>query len=161
MSAVLVLALGLLAQDIAERPPRPSDNAMLAQLLDHRPDARVVSASFRDTRLGGGRAACGLIDIGGAIEPFALLAAWQDSRRSVVSQLGAPPTEPEPAGWRVSVTAPGHTDHDGDGLIGRGDRNSDTLDRKLALTLCRNTNPITPPDGVRWSLELEGEPDRP
>ena len=145
----------------AERPPRPSDEAMLARLFATRPNARLVSAEFRETPRGGGRGACGLIDFSGTIEPFHLLAVWQDERRPVVVPSQGLPRPAEPAGWRISDRAPKHIDHDGDGRIGRHDRDRDTADRKLALIFCQDTNPIAAPDNVRWVLEFEPDPDRP
>ncbi|WP_332677642.1 hypothetical protein [Brevundimonas sp.] len=130
---------------------------MLAQLLDGRTGARVLSISFRETPLGGGRVACGLIDIDGTIEPFALFAAWQPIRPPFVLQEGVPPPPPEPAGWRLSDVAPKPADQNGDGVIDRAERDINTLGRKLALATCEE---ITPPPGVRWALELERAPDR-
>jgi hypothetical protein len=156
MSPGLILVLGLMAQDMAERPPRPSDDAMLAPLLEQRPGARVVSIDFHEPPRGGGRTACGLLDIEGTIEPFALLAAWQDSRPPVVIQHGAPRPSPEPAGWRLHNIAAERPDRNGDGVVDRGDRNGNTLSRKLALAVCDD---LQPPQGVTWATEMEADPD--
>ncbi|WP_332659261.1 hypothetical protein [Brevundimonas sp.] len=161
ISAGLVLVLGLMDQDVAERPPRPSDDAMLAQLLERRPGTRVISVSFHETPRGGGRFACGLIDIDGAIEPFAVLAAWHDIRPPVIRREGVPLPPPEPAGWGLFDIAPEHSDRNSDGVIDRGERNGDTLARKMALASCKISSPITPPPGVHWTLELERGPEQP
>lgn len=158
--AGLVLVLGLMAQDMAERPPRPSDDAMLARLLERCPGSRVLSIRFHETPTGGSRGACGLIDIDGAIEPFALLAAWAESRPPVIVQEGAAPPPPEPAGWHLYDIAPEHADGNGDGVLDRAERNIDTLRRKLALSSCERGSPIVQPPDVHWTLELEREPRR-
>ena len=161
ISAGLAFVLGLVTQDTVERLPRPSDDVMLAQLLERRPGSRMLSIHFSETPRGGGRAACGLIDIGGVVEPFALLAAWQDVQPSVILREGEPPPLPEPAHWRLVDIAPNHTDTNGDGVLDRGERNTDTLRRKMALETCKRSGPIVPPPGVSWNLEIEREPEPP
>jgi hypothetical protein len=157
---MLIVGLSILALASDPRPARPSDEAMLARLFESRPNARLVSVNFRETR-GGGRGACGLIDFDGTIEPFHLLAAWRVERPPIMRSSRGPTRLAEPAGWRILDRAPMHRDHDGDGQIGRYDRNRDTTDRQLALIFCRDTNPIVAPDNVHWVLELEPDPDRP
>ncbi|WP_156389188.1 hypothetical protein [Brevundimonas sp. Root1423] len=130
---------------------------MLAQLLAGRSGARVVSISFRETPLGGGRVACGLIDMDGTIEPFALFAAWQPTRPPVVLQEGVTPPPPEPAGWHLSDVAPKPADQNSDGVIDPAERDINTLRRKLALATCKE---ITPPPGVHWATELERAPQQ-
>lgn len=156
LAAYLAIALPLQAD---ERPARPTDEQMLAQLFASRPGARLVSVNFRDTPYGGARTGCGLIELDGQIEPFNLLAAWNDERPSRVVVAGLPPSDHRAAGWRISDTAPTHADHDDDGAITRFDRNIDIMKRKSALLFCNDTNPIAQPENVTWVLESEPHPD--
>lgn len=128
---------------------RPSDDDLLHALLETRPAARIISHRFRETPYRGGRAGCGLVEIAGQIEPFNILAI-----RSREGEDG------QEAYWRTYVRTPAHGDRDDDGDIDRDDRNRDVLDRKLALTFCRDHDPITPPDGVSWRVDPEPDPNR-
>lgn len=157
LSTVLAayLALGF-PQTADTRPPRPSDEQMLAAVHAERPDARILSHAFKDTPRGGGRVGCGLIDVADTVEPFSVFAAWTDRTGTVVRVEGAPPPEPETPHWMVRVSAPSHADHNGDGDIGRHDRNRDVLERLGARMWCSD---VQPPEGVVWAMELEQDPD--
>lgn len=141
--SLIAAAVGLLqTAPNPERPPRPTDEQLLSALLAERPGARLLSSTFVDTRVGA-RSVCGTAEINGAMEPYSLSAAWLDGQ------------------WKLSVTAPGKPDWDADGDIDRDDRNLNTAYRKLALILCRDLNPITPPNGVTWVLTAEPDPSEP
>ena len=129
---------------------RPSDDDLLQTLLETRPNTRIISHRFRDTSDQGARAGCGIVEIGGEVEPFNILA-----------MRSRPGEDGQEAYWRTYVRTPAHGDRDNDGDIDRTDRNRDVLDRKLALTFCQDHDPITPPAGVSWRLDPEPDPDRP
>ncbi|GAA0638375.1 hypothetical protein [Brevundimonas lenta] len=170
LSTVLAAYLAVaLPQQADERPPRPTDEQLLAALQAKVPDGRILSSAFQPTPRGGGWKGCGLIDVGGTVEPFAVYTIWQQARpeRRLIATISAPdengrmrehpvpPLPAEPAHWKVGVSVPTHEDHDDDG-IDRDDRNHDVLSRKMALVFC---DTLTPPEGATWATELEPHPD--
>ncbi|MFN3669481.1 MAG: hypothetical protein ACK4VY_09250 [Brevundimonas sp.] len=154
--AVIALGLSLVSQEAAAFPTRPTDEQLIAALREQRPEAQILYHAFEETSQGGGRVGCGMIEIGGTVEPFAVFTAWDFGSQSVVRMDGAPPPPPEEAQWRIFVTAPTQADRDGDGAVDRSDRNGNVLDRKLALAVCDD---LQPPSGVTWAVELERDPD--
>lgn len=159
LSLIALSGALLQAAPAADRPPRPTDEQMFAELRVERPTARILSQSSWNGGLGS-RQICGLMDIDGAIEPFSLFTYWQDAEPSRVIIAGLPPSEAKPAEWRVSPNGPRSADRDGDGDVDVTDRNRNALDRQMALAFCHDRNPITPPEGVNWVLTSEPDPAR-
>jgi hypothetical protein len=171
ISSVLAALVALvLPQDAAtERLPRPTDDALLAALQAKAPGARIVSSEFHDTPRGGARAGCGLIEIGGEIEPFHILTSWKEAlpeRAPVVVMITQGedgverrhpdgPLPAEPAHWRTWINAPVLEDLDGDG-VDRRDRNRAISERRMALLMCKT---LTRPGGEAWVTEFEPDPD--
>lgn len=170
LSTVLAawLSFALPGQDGATAP-RPSDEQLLAAVTAEVPNGRILSSTFGPTLRGGGWLGCGLIDVGGAVEPFSVFTLWEAAQpeRQVISSISVrgadgrmittaiPPEPAEPAQWKIIAQAPKRTDRDGDGLD-RHDRNRDVLDRKFALMTCKD---LTPPEGVTWATEPEPDPN--
>lgn len=143
-----------------ERPPRPSQEQLLAAVLDETPNARIVSSSFEPGR------GCGLIEIGGTLEPFAVRTAWKEDRpgapvvssiavRGEDGQMREHRVDPKPPHWEIIAVAPSRTDFDGDGMDWR-ERNMDVLARRTALLMCPA---LTAPEGTVWNVEPESDPD--
>lgn len=163
-SAALLQAAG------GDRPPRPTDEQLLAELTSQAPAARVLSSDFRDAARAGGRIGCGLAEVHGHVEPFTVFTAWKEAEEPLVRGMTitvagddgrprvhtVPPPAPKPAGWSTHASIPTHEDHDEDGDIDRHDRNFDVLRRQSALNLCSH---IAKPEGATWSTELEPDPD--
>lgn len=153
-----------------ERPPRPTDDQLLAALVLEAPAARVLSSEFRDTPRAGGRIGCGLVEIHGKVEPFSVITLWEEAETPLITGMtitvtgedgrprthAVPPPAPRPAGWSTHVSAPQHEDWNENGESDRSDRNHDALQRQMALSLCNN---LAPPQGMTWSTELEPDPD--
>ncbi len=136
-------------------PPAPADDAILAKLLMERPGAVVESASFHDLANGSARVACGRFYLNGVIEPFAILTTWDDRPPVTIVAAGEPPPPPPASIWRIRLAAPYGASGSLGGLVNRWSLNSDALDRRLALTICEQTSPIAPPEGVEWQVEQE------
>ena len=146
-----------------ERPPRPSEDQLLAAVLEDARNARIVSSSFNH---GAGGRGCGLIEIDGTTEPFSVHSAWKEngpgaavvssvSVRDQNGQMQEHRIEPKPPQWEIMAVTPSHVDAEGDGLDWR-ERNLDVAMRRLALTMCPT---LTAPQGTVWALEFEPDPD--
>jgi hypothetical protein len=147
-----LVLLGLMADGRVhtERPPRPSDEQLIQQLVEARPGARVLDQSGRDV-LNGGRVICGRFQTSSQIEPFAAYAVWKESSRLagvIISRNGPVPVEPDH--WQAWAIGP-VSDPD-DGVPSSADRNFDTLQRRLALSFCPR---LAPPEGVAWPTAQE------
>ena len=146
-----------------ERPPPPSQDQLVTAVLERAPNAHIISSRFDHGPEGTG---CGLLDIGGAIEPFAVRPIWRDEMASALitasafirdenGQLREQRIEPKPPQWEILTIVPSRTDRNGDGLD-RLERNRDALSRRAALALCPT---LTAPEGTVWVLEREPDPN--
>lgn len=156
---VLLALMMVLIQAESERPPRPTDDVLLAAVRSDNPAAEILSHSARDAR-DGARVICGTARVNGQVEPFHALAIWDRSgglaNVIVNGDTGQPLRPAEPDHWKVSAVLPEHQDDDGDGVQTRYERNIDALDRKLTLQVCRD---LTPPERTVWTTEIERNPD--
>lgn len=153
---LLILSMNSWAFTPQDRLPRPTDSELRAKVVAERTEGRIVSLEFEETARGGGRVGCGLIAIDGVTEPVAVNAAWKEQLQQKVTVVGAPPLPVEEPYWDVRVIGATRVDRDQDGEFTRYDRNSDTLGRSLALSVCPG---LAPPPGVIWTTELEPHPD--
>ena len=93
-----MLTIGLFVLAIASdpRPPRPSDEAMLALVAEKISGAVVVQSTpgTMPTELDGSRGICGIARIGGELQPFFVYTFWR-------------PGDPVESGeWRTTLRAP-------------------------------------------------------
>ena len=166
----ILAGIALVQAGTGDRPPRPTDEQLLARLVSEAPAARVLSVDFRDPARGDGRVGCGVAEIHGHVEPFTVFTGWREAEETRIGSMqvtivgadGQPevhtlePPEPEPAHWSTHTSLPTHEDRDDDGDIDRHDRNFDVLRRQMALNLCKH---IAKPEGATWPTELEPDPD--
>lgn len=138
---------------IPSRPARPSDEAILQKLAETRPDAIIVDHTARDVR-DDGRVICGSARHSNTIEPFAAYAVWKEASSIRVIENGRAAPVPE-AHWRLSAVTPSETP-DSTGDADRRKRNSNALQRRLALNFCPD---IAPPDGIVWTTTQEPHPN--
>ena len=157
--SVFALFVGFQSAPVADAADRPSDAVMIEALQAELPRSRILSQEFRETARGGGRVACGLVETAGVVEPFSIVAVWEDpARRPVVLLDGAPPPAPPAAAhWKIDVTTPKHLDYDGDGQTDRYDRNMDTMQRIGVKLWCPA---LQPPAGTTWATRGEPNPAR-
>ncbi|MFA9262986.1 MAG: hypothetical protein ACEQSB_06610, partial [Undibacterium sp.] len=92
-----MLTIGLVVLAIASdpRPPRPSDEAMLALVAEKISGAVVVQSTpgTMPAELDGSRSICGVFRIGGELQPFFVYTFWR-------------PGEPAETGkWRTGLRA--------------------------------------------------------
>ncbi len=154
MLLLLALTIGLI-QSTSERPPRPTDEALLDALRAESPAAEIISHSGRDAR-DGARFICGTARVKGHVEPFHVLTIWDRSGPLagviINRETGRPAGPVEAEHWDVSAAIPDRPDADGDGVQSRNERNQDAIRRKLTLMVCSD---LTPPDGAVWATEFE------
>ncbi len=76
---MLVIGLAFLLVVTDPRQPRPSDEALLAMVVDHAPGAVVVTKRERPmpADIDGARGLCGTIRIGGTLQPFIVYTHWR------------------------------------------------------------------------------------
>lgn len=155
---IAIVLAATMMQAIANRPPRPTDEALLATVRAVDPTAEILDHSARDGRnpRDGMRLICGRVRIRGQVEPFRVLNAWDWSGslgRVIIDPVTRqPPLPVEPDHWEVTTTVPKHADEDGDGVQSLTERNADAHDRMRVLQLCRD---LTPPEGTVWATEEE------
>jgi len=142
-----------------DRSAPPTGEEMMAVLLETAPGIEVLDVVHVPRETDPEMAfSCGTARIAGEVEPFAVMARWQDPRNRIT--FIPPNGEPSPAPsveWKIIASVPLHQDRDGDGSIGRLDRNMDAVARRHAMTFCPN---LGPPEGVIWNTEIEPDPDR-
>lgn len=148
-----------LAQDPGARSPAPGDDEMLAALAEAAPGAEVLSVAHGAPSPAAApemRRSCGTLRIGGRVEPFAVLALWQDPRNRIVVKAGPESaiTHP-PVEWKIIATVAARSHAAGDGIATRLDRNWDAVQRRTVLAFCRD---LTPPEGTMWVTEFEPAP---
>lgn len=153
-----MLLVGLLALTLVQepRPDRPDDEALRASVTTQRPDTRLLTLDFTDSRRGGARIGCGTMEVAGVIEPVSVVAAWKPRSQIIVAVIGVPPRPPEEARWDIQVAGPTRSDRDNDGEIGWYDRSADAQARKMVQLFCPD---LAAPSGVTWITESEPHPD--
>jgi len=156
MSVAILALIALTLQTDAARAPRPGYEQLIAAVHAERPAARILSQDFRESRRGGARIGCGLIEIDGHIEPFSVTAIWDTPSGTVVHVVGVPPRPVQPAHWEINVQTPSRGDNDKDGDIDRMDRNYDVMRRRFAMIFC---DTLRAPEGVVWAVDVEPNPD--
>lgn len=119
---MLMIGLAFLAVAADPRPPRPSDEALLALVADHAPRAVVVTSSERPMPAGldGAYGLCGTVRINESLQPFIVYTFWR------------PAGSVDGDRWATSVRLPRSAD--------------DKLERKAIEVACPTlAEPATPP----------------
>lgn len=133
------------------RPPRPSDDQLVAAFATARPDAHILQHTGRDIPEGDGRAVCGVASIDGQAEPFVVYAVWAASPALSVDAAGQTRMVMGAPVWRTDAIAPGIMDREGRRHAGVTRVVGDALARKQVLAVCTG---LTPPEGVTWRTEV-------
>ena len=151
------LALPPPQQTAAERPAPPTDTEMLTALRDKAPAAEVLNAAHGARSRTDRPVICGTARVGDQIEPFAVVATWDDARIRITSRMnGVEYSSPTTPYWDIRAMVPPHTDFAGNGATDWIERNADASSRSVALMNCPD---LTPPQGVTWDTEGEPNPD--
>lgn len=128
---MLIVGLSVLAMASDPRPPRPSDEAMLALVAERIPGAAVLESRDRPMpeELPGAKGFCGIALIEGQRQPFFVYTLW----RPAGAELGNR--------WSTTLRAP------------RSSESSiaNNFERRGVQTACPD---LIAPEGVEWSTAL-------
>lgn len=132
---MLIVGLSVLALVSDPRPPRPSDEAMLAALVERIPGAVVLESYDRPmaSEQDGAKGICGIALINDQRQPFFVFTLW----RPAGAELGNR--------WSTAVRAARSSES----------RMADNFERLAVRTACPE---LTAPEGVEWPTVLPSEP---
>ena len=130
---MLVVGLSILAMASDPRPPRPSDNAMLALVAERVPGAVVLQSHTQvmPAALDGAHGLCGIAQINGEPQPFFVYTFWRPADVQDGNRWST--------GLRVPRTAEATVLNNGA--------------RRAVLTACPD---MVVPAGIDWSTALPG-----